>query len=87
MNTLETIKKLYKKFPNLTVKELIDILECVNLKDHIVYGQPLLRDPNKNIILDSITNTNVKDENFILAETCIKDIDKFKSEDIFDKNY
>ena len=27
MNVIETIKKLYSKFPKLTVEELIDILE------------------------------------------------------------
>lgn len=81
MKTLETIKKLYKKFPNLTVKELIDILDCIDLKEDVVYNQPLKRDPFENIILHNTLNDDFKFE-----EAHLKDVGKFKCKEIFDRN-
>lgn len=48
MNLKETLKKLHKKFPNLTLDELFDIVDCYTEKIKIYSQSPIIHNPYKN---------------------------------------
>lgn len=48
MNLKETLKNLHKKFPNLTLDELFDIVDCYSEEIKIYSQSPIIYNPYKN---------------------------------------
>lgn len=48
MNLKETLKNLHKKFPNLTLDELFDIVDCYVEEVKIHSHTPIIYNPTKN---------------------------------------
>ena len=48
MNLKETLKKLHKKFPTMTIDELFDVADCY-VEEFKIYSQsPIISNPYKN---------------------------------------
>lgn len=48
LNLKETLKNLHKKFPNLTLDELFDIVDCYSEEIKIYSHTPITYNPYKN---------------------------------------
>lgn len=48
LNLKETLKNLHKKFPNLTLDELFDIVDCYSEEIKIYSQSPIIYNPYKN---------------------------------------
>lgn len=48
MNLKETLKKLHKKFPTMTLDELFDVVDCYTEKIDIYPQTPIIPNPYKN---------------------------------------
>jgi hypothetical protein len=47
LNLKETLKNLHKKFPNLTIDELFDIVDCYSEEIKIYSQSPIIPNPYK----------------------------------------
>lgn len=52
MNLKETLKKLHKKFPNLTLDELFDVADCYVEEIKIYSQSPIIPNPYKYYTTD-----------------------------------
>lgn len=52
LNLKETLKNLHKKFPNLTLDELFDIVDCYSEEIKIYSQSPIIYNPYKNYTVE-----------------------------------
>lgn len=52
MNLKETLKKLHKKFPTMTIDELFDVADCY-VEEFKIYSSPIISNPYKYYTTDT----------------------------------
>lgn len=82
LNLKETLKNLHKKFPNLTLDELFDIVDCYVEEFKIHSHTPIIYNPYKNY-----TDTFPKDWTVTYPKGSVADqISKLNGSIIYDNN-